>query len=79
MSSAYGRSLLASPTTELAGFPLILLRDDPDFLAADFSNFLWAVLIRANPSHDINGIGAFVENKQWGCTGPVVIDACIKP
>jgi len=25
------------------------------------------------------GIGEFYQNKHWGCTGPVIIDARIKP
>jgi 4-hydroxy-3-polyprenylbenzoate decarboxylase len=34
---------------------------------------------RSNPSHDIYGINSFTENKHWGCTGPLIIDARIKP
>ena len=59
--------------------PLIVLCDDSDFLAADFSNFVWATFTRSNPSHDLHGIGAFTEHKHWGCRGPVVIDARVKP
>ncbi|HEX3385175.1 MAG TPA: hypothetical protein VHS53_08310, partial [Mucilaginibacter sp.] len=29
--------------------------------------------------HDIYGINSFTENKHWGCTGPLIIDARIKP
>ena len=29
-------------------FPLIILCDDPDFVAADFSNFLWVTFTRSN-------------------------------
>ncbi len=61
------------------GFPLIVLCDDSDFLAADFSNFVWATFTRSNPSHDLHGIDAFTEHKHWGCRGPVVIDARVKP
>ncbi|WP_116107608.1 UbiD family decarboxylase [Lewinella sp. IMCC34191] len=59
--------------------PLIIVCDDPDFLAADFSNFVWATFTRSNPSHDVHGIDAFTEHKHWGCRGPVVIDARVKP
>ena len=59
--------------------PLIVLCDDPAFLAADFSNFVWATFTRSNPSHDVHGIDSFVEHKHWGCRGPVVIDARVKP
>ena len=32
-----------------------------------------------HPAADIYGVGAFTERKHWGCTGPLVIDARIKP
>jgi len=62
-----------------ADFPLIILCDDPVFCAADFSSFLWVTFTRSNPSHDIHGIGATVQFKHWGCTGPLIIDARLKP
>jgi 4-hydroxy-3-polyprenylbenzoate decarboxylase len=34
---------------------------------------------RCNPSHDIFGIGEFTSQKHWGCRGPLIIDARIKP
>jgi 4-hydroxy-3-polyprenylbenzoate decarboxylase len=43
------------------------------------NNHLWVTYTRCNPSHDIYGIGAFTKHKHWGCTGPLVIDARIKP
>ncbi len=58
--------------------PLILLVDDAAFTAANVNNFVWSVFTRANPSHDIHGIGATVEHKHWGCR-TLVIDARIKP
>jgi 4-hydroxy-3-polyprenylbenzoate decarboxylase len=61
------------------GIPLVILCDDAKFMAADFGNFLWATFTRSNPSHDLHGVGSFTENKHWGCTGPVVIDARVKP
>ena len=42
-------------------------------------NFLWVTFTRSNPAADIDGIGAFIDQKHWGCTGPLVIDARIKP
>jgi 4-hydroxy-3-polyprenylbenzoate decarboxylase len=27
----------------------------------------------------VHGVGASVEHKHWGCTGPLIIDARIKP
>ncbi|MCB0634375.1 MAG: UbiD family decarboxylase, partial [Lewinella sp.] len=63
----------------LAGIPLVVLVDDSVFLAAHFDNFLWATFTRANPSHDLHGVNAFTEHKHWGCRGPLIIDARIKP
>ena len=60
-------------------YPLIIVCDDPNFLAADFNNFLWATFTRSNPSHDIYGIGAKTEFKHWGCSGSLIIDARFKP
>jgi 4-hydroxy-3-polyprenylbenzoate decarboxylase len=40
---------------------------------------LWVTFTRSNPAADIEGIGAFIEKKHWGCTGALVIDARLKP
>ena len=61
------------------GLGLIVICDDANFMAEDFSNFIWACFTRSNPSHDVHGVGAFTEHKHWGCTGPLVIDARVKP
>jgi 4-hydroxy-3-polyprenylbenzoate decarboxylase len=34
---------------------------------------------RSDPAADIDGVGSFTEKKHWGCAGPLVIDARIKP
>ena len=60
-------------------FPLIVVADDSDFATRNVTNFLWITFTRANPAADIHGVGAFTERKHWGCTGPLVIDARIKP
>lgn len=59
--------------------PLILLTDDSEFTSATLNNFVWTTFTRANPSHDIHGVNSFIEHKHWGCHGPLVIDARIKP
>lgn len=61
------------------GLPLILLVDDSEFTAAKLNNWLWVAFTRSNPSHDIYGVGASTQFKHWGCTGPLIIDARIKP
>ncbi|NCI46637.1 UbiD family decarboxylase [Sediminibacterium soli] len=70
---------LLSKTAELAGIALIVVCDDSGFTAKQLSNFLWVTFTRCNPSHDIYGIASFTEYKHWGCRGPLVIDARIKP
>ncbi len=59
--------------------PLIVVVDDSNFAARNLNNFLWVTFTRANPAADIYGVGAFTDRKHWGCTGPLVIDARIKP
>lgn len=60
-------------------FRLIVLSDDSVFAAKSIGNFLWSTFTRSNPASDIDGVGAFVDNKHWGCAGPLVIDARRKP
>ena len=56
-----------------------MLVDDSDFTAQSLNNLLWVTFTRSNPAADIHGVGAFTQQKHWGCTGPLVIDARIKP
>ena len=64
---------------DLAGFPLVVLADDPEFTASHPRNFLWVTFTRSNPSHDVHGVSSFIEHKHWGCEGSLVIDARLKP
>lgn len=66
-------------TEKLKGIALILLADDAKFISKTFSNMIWSTFTRANPSHDIHGVSSFVENKHWGCKGPLIIDIRMKP
>jgi len=70
---------LNSNLSSLEGIPFIVICDDSNFVSENINNFLWATFTRSNPSHDIQGIGTFYNNKHWGCNGPLVIDARIKP
>jgi 4-hydroxy-3-polyprenylbenzoate decarboxylase len=58
---------------------MIVVCDDASFTAARLNNYLWVTYTRCNPSHDIYGIRSFTKNKHWGCEGPIIIDARIKP
>ncbi len=63
----------------LDAFPLIVLVDDSQFAAESLRNWLWVTFTRSNPAADIDGVDAFTEDKHFGCRGPLVIDARIKP
>jgi 4-hydroxy-3-polyprenylbenzoate decarboxylase len=64
---------------DLDSLPLMVLCDDAGFTAQNINNFVWVTFTRSNPSHDIYGIDSFTEHKHWGCNGPLIIDARIKP
>ncbi len=63
----------------LATLPLITIVDDSHFASATLNNWLWTTFTRSNPAIDVYGIDAQTVHKHWGCCGPVVIDARIKP
>jgi len=64
---------------ELSNLAKIVICDDAAFTVANLKNYLWVTYTRCNPANDIYGIDAFTEFKHWGCRGPLVIDARIKP
>lgn len=64
---------------QLKQVAILVVCDDSEFVAANMRNYLWVTYTRCNPSHDMHGIKASVVNKHWGCEGPLVIDARIKP
>jgi 4-hydroxy-3-polyprenylbenzoate decarboxylase len=65
--------------TGLEAWPLIVVVDDAPFTAASLDNLLWTTFTRSNPAADVHGVGATIRQKHWGCTGPLVIDARLKP
>jgi len=69
---------LGTELLESHGIAMLVLTEDAAWMASDMQNFLWAAFTRANPSHDIDGIDAFITNKHWGCKGPLIINATIK-
>ena len=60
-------------------FPLIVIVDESQPLANNLNEFLWVTFTRSNPAVDVHGLGASTNNKHWGCTGSLVIDARRKP
>jgi len=63
----------------LRAFPLVVVVDDADFAAASLENLLWVTFTRSNPAADVHGVEAAIDRKHWGCRGPLVIDARLKP
>jgi len=64
---------------DLRHIALVVVCDDSVFLTETLNNFLWPTFTRTNPSHDIYGVDSFTSFKHWGCRGPLVMDARIKP
>ncbi len=70
---------LQAQINKLHEIVFIVIADDVHFTAASVQNFIWVTFTRCNPSHDIYGVDSFSENKHWGCNGPLLIDARMKP
>ena len=70
---------LSTRHSSLITFPLLIVADDSDFVARNLNNFVWAVFTRSDPARDVYGADAFTHHKHWGCRGPLVIDARLKP
>lgn len=70
---------LKSNLDDLKSFPLLIVCDDAEFVSATLNNYLWVAYTRCNPSHDIYGVDEFTKHKHWGCNGPLIMDARIKP
>lgn len=70
---------LKSKLAELQDIAFIIVCDNAGFVSDTLRNFLWVTFTRCNPSHDMHGIAVVQENKHWGCNGPLVFDARIKP
>jgi len=63
---------------EQDGIAMIIITEDATWMAAEFNNFIWAAFTRTNPAKDIDGVDSYINNKHWGCKGPLIFDATIK-
>ena len=70
------QSAFPNPNSQIR---LIILADDAEFAARSLDDFLWVTFTRSNPAADVHGVNAFTEDKHWGCFGPLIIDARLKP
>jgi len=68
-----------SHSQSIKPFRWVVVVDDSQFVAESLRNFLWATFTRTDPASDIYGIDSFTHEKHWGCHGPMVLDARIKP
>jgi 4-hydroxy-3-polyprenylbenzoate decarboxylase len=73
------QSAIRNPISEIATLRLIVVVDDSTFVAESLRNFLWVTFTRTNPATDIHGIDSFTQHKHWGCRGPLIFDARLKP
>jgi 4-hydroxy-3-polyprenylbenzoate decarboxylase len=58
---------------------MITLVDDSTFTSRCFNNWIWVAFTRSNPSIDLRGVGEKTFHKHWSCSGPLVLDARVKP
>ncbi len=65
--------------TKFNGTRWIVIVNDSQFVAESLRNFLWVTFTRTDPATDLYGIKSFIVDKHWGCQGPLVFDARIKP
>jgi 3-polyprenyl-4-hydroxybenzoate decarboxylase len=62
-----------------AGWPLIVLSDEPARAAKSPINFLWTTFTRFEPARDIHGARANIVANHVALSPPIVIDARTKP
>jgi 3-polyprenyl-4-hydroxybenzoate decarboxylase len=63
----------------LAGWPLVVLTDEPRRAAASAMNFLWTTFTRFEPAADIYAARTEVHRHHLCYTTPIVIDARLEP
>jgi hypothetical protein len=62
-----------------ADWPLIVVSDEPARAAASAMNFLWTTFTRFEPGADVHAAQKRIVRNHVCFTGPVVIDARLKP
>ena len=63
----------------VSGWPLVALVDGAAAAAKDARSFLWHVFTRFEPGADVHAARAVVVRNQIARTGPIVLDARMKP
>ena len=62
----------------LAGWPLVVLSDEPARAAASAINFLWTTFTRFEPAADIHAAATRVARNHLSYTPPILIDARLR-
>jgi UbiD family decarboxylase len=62
-----------------AGWPLVVLSDEPARAVRSDINFLWTTFTRFEPAADVHAASTRVVRNHIAYSGPVVIDARMKP
>lgn len=62
-----------------AGWPLVVLSDEAERATRSAMNFLWTTFTRFEPAADIHAASARVVRNHIAYTGPICIDARMKP
>ncbi|MCB2155663.1 UbiD family decarboxylase [bacterium] len=73
----FGETIARHP--DFAEWPLIVLCDDPARAAANSISFLWTTFTRFEPAADIHAAEKRIVRNHIAYTGPIVIDARMKP
>ncbi len=72
-----GARLASHPA--FAGWPLLVLTDEPERAARSTVNFLWTTFTRFEPARDIHAAATGVVRHHVSYTPPVLVDARLKP
>ena len=62
-----------------AGWPLVIVSDEPARAAASATNFLWTTFTRFEPGADVHASAKRIVRNHVTLTPPIVIDARLKP
>jgi 4-hydroxybenzoate decarboxylase subunit C len=74
---AAAERLAAHPA--FAGWPLVVLTDEPARAARSAINFLWTTFTRFEPAADVHAASKTIVRNHLAYRGPVLIDARLKP
>jgi hypothetical protein len=75
--AAVATRLAAHPA--FAGWPLLVLTDEPTRAARSAMNFLWTTFTRFEPAADVHAAATRVERHHIAYSAPILIDARRKP